>query len=83
MLRLCPFRALRAPVPYAEAVPRALLRFFVAMLRLMLRLFSRKLLILKQCYMLRFFLNVYGGQIGKGHQQVQIILHYILGRPYI
>jgi hypothetical protein len=39
----------------------ALLRLFVAMLRVMLRLFSRKLLILKQCYMLRFFENVYGG----------------------
>jgi len=49
----------------------------------MLRLFSRKLLILKQCYMLRFFLNVYGGQIGKGHQQVQSVLRYILGRLHI
>lgn len=27
----------------------------------MLRLFLRKLLILKQCYVLRFFENVYGG----------------------
>ena len=34
-----------------------LLRSEVAMLRLMLRYKSRKLLILKQCYMLRFFRN--------------------------
>jgi len=53
------------------------------MLRVMLRLISRKLLILKQCYVLRFFENVYGGQIGKASQQVQSILHYILGKPYI
>jgi len=57
MLRLCPFWALRAPVPYAVAEPSSLLRLRVAMLRLMLRCKSRKLLILKQCYMLRFFRN--------------------------
>ena len=34
-----------------------LLRSKVAVLRLMLRYKSRKLLILKQCYMLRFFRN--------------------------
>ena len=34
-----------------------LLRSQVAMLRAMLRYVSRKLLILKQCYMLRFFKN--------------------------
>ena len=34
-----------------------LLRSQVAMLRAMLRYKSRKLLILKQCYMLRFFRN--------------------------
>ena len=34
-----------------------LLRSEVAMLRAMLRYKSRKLLILKQCYMLRFFEN--------------------------
>jgi hypothetical protein len=39
------------------------------MLRLMLRCKSRKLLILKQCYMLRFF-------------QVQIEVQYILGKPH-
>lgn len=72
-----------APVPYAVAVPNSLLRFCVAMLRVMLRLISRKLLILKQCYVLRFFENVYGGQIGKASQQVQNILHYILGRLHI
>ena len=60
-----------------------MLRFKVAMLRVMLRLVLRKLLILKQCYMLRFFSQVYGGQIGKTLQQVQNILHYILGKPYI
>ena len=53
------------------------------MLHLMLHLFSRKLLILKQCYMLRFFENVYGGQIGKVRRQVQSVVRYILGRPYI
>jgi hypothetical protein len=48
-----------APVPIAVAVPadRSLLRFKVALLRSMLRYVSRKLLILKQCYMLRFFEN--------------------------
>ena len=46
-----------APVPIAVAVLGSLLRLFVAMLRLMLRYVSRKLLILKQCYMLRFFRN--------------------------
>jgi hypothetical protein len=48
-----------APVPYAVAVPanRSLLRFCVTLLRAMLRYVSRKLLILKQCYMLRFFEN--------------------------
>lgn len=55
MLRFIPFEGLRAPVPYSEADLRSLLRFCVAMLRLMLRLFLRKLLILKQCYVLRFF----------------------------
>ena len=39
-----------------------MLCFHVAMLRLMLRLFLRKLLILKQCYMLRFFENECGDQ---------------------
>ena len=34
-----------------------MLCFHVAMLHLMLHLFLRKLLILKQCYMLRFFRN--------------------------
>ena len=34
-----------------------MLCFVVAMLRAMLRYVSRKLLILKQCYMLRFFEN--------------------------
>jgi hypothetical protein len=37
-----------------------MLCFRVAMLRAMLRLFSRKLLILKQCYVLRFFENECG-----------------------
>ena len=48
-----------APVPIAVAVPadRSLLRFNVALLRSMLRYVLRKLLILKQCYMLRFFRN--------------------------
>jgi len=74
-----------APVPYAVAVTakRSLLRFCVAMLRLMLRLFLRKSLILKQCYMLRFFTQVYGGQIGKACQQVQNVVRYILGRLHI
>ena len=53
------------------------------MLRLMLHLISRKLLILKQCYMLRFFRNVCSGQIGKTLQQVQNVVHYILGRLHI
>jgi hypothetical protein len=60
-----------------------MLCFHVAMLRLMLRLFSRKSLILKQCYMLRFFTQVYGGQIGRACQQVQFVLRYILGRLHI
>ena len=60
-----------------------LLRSYVAMLRVMLRYVSRKLLILKQCYMLRFFENECGGQIGKTLQKVQFILRYILGKPYI
>lgn len=42
-----------------------LLRLFVAMLRLMLRYKSRKLLILKQCYMLRFFKNECGSPQGQ------------------
>ena len=65
MLHFLVPRALRAPVPYTEAVPSVMLRFKVAMLRLMLRLFLRKLLILKQCYMLRFFSQVYGDAKGQ------------------
>lgn len=60
-----------------------MLCFHVAMLRLMLHLISRKLLILKQCYMLRFFRQVYGGQIGNARQQVQFVLRYTLGRLHI
>ena len=56
-----------------------LLRSQVAMLRAMLRYVSRKLLILKQCYMLRFFQNECGGQIGKARQKVQNIPQHILG----
>ena len=47
------------------------------MLRVMLRLFSRKLLILKQCYVLRFFGQVYGGatstnqRAGKGRANIR------------
>lgn len=75
MLRLCPFWALHAPVPHAVAVPanRGLLRLFVAMLRAMLRYVLRKLLILKQCYVLRFFENECGGQNGKTCQKVQYV----------
>ena len=42
-----------------------MLCFDVAMLRLMLRYKSRKLLILKQCYMLRFFRNECGSPQGQ------------------
>ena len=42
-----------------------LLRSQVAMLRAMLRYVSRKLLILKQCYMLRFFKNECGSPQGQ------------------
>jgi len=41
------------------------------MLRVMLRYKSRKSLILKQCYMLRFFENECGSQIGRTMQKVQ------------
>ena len=58
-----------------------LLRSHVAMLRAMLRYVSRKLLILKQCYMLRFFGNECDGQIGNARQKVQNVLQYILGKP--
>jgi hypothetical protein len=51
-----------------------LLRSHVAMLRAMLRYVSRKLLILKQCYMLRFFKNECGGQIGKARQTFNFVL---------
>ena len=56
-----------APVPIAVAVPAScgLLRFKVALLRSMLRYVSRKLLILKQCYMLRFFENECGSPQGQ------------------
>ena len=59
--------ALRAPVPIAVAVPasRGLLRLFVTLLRAMLRYVSRKSLILKQCYMLRFFRNECGSPQGQ------------------
>ena len=72
---------LHAPVPYAVAVPanRSLLRFCVTLLRAMLRYVSRKSLIYKQCYMLRFFENECGGQIGKTCRKVQIVPRYILG----
>lgn len=42
-----------------------MLCFVVAMLRAMLRYKSRKLLILKQCYMLRFFENGCGSPQGQ------------------
>ena len=83
MLRLCPLWALRAPVPYAVAVLGSLLRLCVTLLRAMLRYVLRKLLILKQCYMLRFFENECGGQIGKTCRKVQNVVRYILGKPYI
>ena len=79
----CSPKIISAPVLCAGVAPSVMLRFKVAMLRVMLRLVLRKLLILKQCYMLRFFLNVCGGQIGKTLQQVQFVLHYILGRLHI
>ena len=60
-----------------------MLCFGVAMLWVMLRYISRKLLILKQCYMLRFFENEGGGQIGEVKQKVHYALRYVLGRPYI
>ena len=57
--------ALRAPVPSSVAVLGSLLRLFVAMLRVLLRYVLRKLLILKQCYVLRFFENECDGQKGQ------------------
>ena len=60
-----------------------MLCFGVAMLRVMLRYISRKLLILKQCYMLRFFENEGGGQIGNERQKVHNVPQHILGRLHI
>ena len=60
-----------------------MLCFGVTLLRAMLRYVLRKLLILKQCYMLRFFENECGGQNGKTLQKVHNVPQYILGKPYI
>jgi len=49
----------------------------------MLKFNTRKSLILKGCYMLRYFQSVCGGWKGCASRQEQYVPHIVSARPYI